>query len=91
MKNKKKIKISNTKRRMSVLTKDSRDSFLGFCELNTEEKFIVYVVACLYLSNDSISGFEITSKALNVKDKGKSCLYIANMMRMHALFLEKIC
>jgi hypothetical protein len=60
MKTKKTIKISNIKRRTSQLTGISRDSIMGIVEMSTAERFKVYVVASLYLTNDSTSGFEIT-------------------------------
>jgi len=57
MKTKKAIKISNTKRRASQFTEVSGDSILGTVEMSASERFKVYVVSSLYLSNDSTSGF----------------------------------
>lgn len=60
MKTKKAIKISNKKRRASQFTADSKDQFMGVVEMSAAERFKIYVVSSLYLSNDSTSGFEVT-------------------------------
>ena len=90
MKTKKAIKISNTKRRTSQFTEVSRGSIWGVVEMSAAEKFKVYVVSSLYLSNDSTSGIEITQRALLENSKTETFIYSANMMRLNALFLEKL-